>query len=92
MTLSPGIWASALMISSVRPSLKYSCSRSPLMFAKGSTATDGLGAGSPGRASAPAVESRSIASVSACFSSKAFWNRRDGSLARQRFTTGERGE
>jgi len=34
--------ASAVMMSSVSPSLKYSCSGSPDMLAKGSTAIDGL--------------------------------------------------
>ena len=41
MTFSPGICASALMISSARPSLKYSFSLSPLRLANGSTAIDG---------------------------------------------------
>ena len=41
MTFRPGTWVSALMISSARPSLKYSFSGSRLMFAKGSTAIDG---------------------------------------------------
>jgi hypothetical protein len=36
------------MISSTMPSAKYSCSGSPLMFANGSTAIDGLsGRGGP---------------------------------------------
>ena len=37
------------MRSSVMPSVKYSCSASPLMFANGNTAIDGLcgGAGDP---------------------------------------------
>ena len=41
VTFSPGRRASMLITSSARPSLKYSCSRSPLMFTKGSTATEG---------------------------------------------------
>ena len=41
MTLSPGIWASALIISSARPSPKYSLSLPGLMSANGSTAIDG---------------------------------------------------
>src|SRR3954453_5969530 len=35
---------SAVMISSTMPSTKYSCSASPLMFWKGSTAIEGLSA------------------------------------------------
>src|SRR5262249_2774753 len=38
----PADFESAVMISSTMPSAKYSCSGSPLMFAKGSTAIDGL--------------------------------------------------
>jgi len=39
---------SAVMISSTMPSAKYSCSGSPLILSKGSTATDGLsGSGGP---------------------------------------------
>src|SRR2546427_6592823 len=41
VTLSPGMWVSALMISSARPSLKYSFSLSALIFANGKTAIDG---------------------------------------------------
>ena len=40
ITFKPGILASRLRISSVRPSEKYSFSGSPLMFTKGSTAVD----------------------------------------------------
>ena len=43
VTFNPGICARALMISSARPSLKYSCSLSPLMLTNGSTAIDGCG-------------------------------------------------
>ena len=42
-TLSPGTCVSAVMMSSVMPSLKYSLSGSALMFANGSTATDASG-------------------------------------------------
>ena len=41
VTFRPGTWASTLMISSARPSLKYSSSGSRLMLANGSTAIDG---------------------------------------------------
>ena len=42
MTKSCGSFDSAVMMSSEMPSAKYSCSASPLMLAKGSTAMDGL--------------------------------------------------
>src|SRR5260370_21281695 len=42
MTNRLGILERAVVKSSVMPSLKYSCSRSPLMFVKGSTAIEGL--------------------------------------------------
>src|SRR6266851_485979 len=42
MTNRPGKRESAVIMSSVMPSLKYSWSRSPLMLAKGSTAIEGL--------------------------------------------------
>src|ERR1700738_4077180 len=42
MTKSQRMRESAVMISSTMPSAKYSCSGSPLMLAKGSTAIDGL--------------------------------------------------
>ena len=42
ITFSPSTFASRLMISSARPSLKYSCSLSALRFANGRTAMDGL--------------------------------------------------
>ena len=41
ITLSPGIRVSSLMISSARPSLKYSFSLSALKLANGRTAIDG---------------------------------------------------
>ncbi|MGC2199463.1 MAG: hypothetical protein WA633_04840 [Stellaceae bacterium] len=50
MTKSQRIRLSAVMISSTIPSAKYSCSGSPLILAKGSTAIDGLsgsGKGAP---------------------------------------------
>src|SRR5712672_3445295 len=47
MTNSQRMRESAVMISSTIPSAKYSCSGSPLMFWKGSTAMEGLsGSGS----------------------------------------------
>jgi len=49
MTNSQRMRDSAVMISSTMPSAKYSCSGSPLILAKGSTAIDGLsGNGSAG--------------------------------------------
>jgi hypothetical protein len=42
VTKSQQMRESAVMISSTMPSAKYSCSGSPLIFAKGSTAIDGL--------------------------------------------------
>ncbi len=42
MTKSWMSFDSAVMMSSEMPSAKYSCSASPLMLAKGSTAIDGL--------------------------------------------------
>ena len=49
MTKSQRMRDSAVMISSTMPSAKYSCSGSPLILAKGSTAIDGLsGSGSAG--------------------------------------------
>ena len=46
---------SAVIISSTMPSAKYSCSGSPLMFAKGSTAIDGLSGSGSGVCSATAA-------------------------------------
>ena len=48
MTKSCGSFDRAVMMSSEIPSAKYSCSASPLMLAKGSTAIDGL-SGNAGR-------------------------------------------
>ena len=49
MTNRSGILESAVVKSSVMPSLKYSWSRSPLMLVKGSTAIEGtLGSGGAG--------------------------------------------
>ena len=45
MTKSCDSFDSAVMMSSEMPSAKYSCSASPLMLAKGSTAIDGLSGG-----------------------------------------------
>jgi hypothetical protein len=42
-TLNPGRFVRALIISSASPSLKYSCSLSPLMLTKGRTAMEGCG-------------------------------------------------
>ncbi len=42
MTETSRKWASAVMMSSVMPSEKYSCSGSPDMFTNGSTAIEGL--------------------------------------------------
>ena len=42
MTNRPEIFDRSVMMSSVMPSAKYSCSGSPLMLLKGSTAIDGL--------------------------------------------------
>src|SRR5712692_2378202 len=42
MTNRSGILERAVVKSSVMPSLKYSCSRSPLMLTKGSTAIEGM--------------------------------------------------
>ena len=56
-TRKSGSWASALMISSAIPSLKYSFSGSVLMFANGNTAMD-FGA------SVPHVEAAVVASES----------------------------
>jgi len=50
MTKSQRMRESAVMISSTMPSAKYSCSGSPLILAKGSTAIEGL-SGSEGFAS-----------------------------------------
>ena len=41
ITKSPETFDRSVMMSSVMPSLKYSCSGSPLMLVKGSTAMDG---------------------------------------------------
>src|SRR5262249_58499339 len=42
MTNSPESLERSVMMSSVMPSLKYSCSASPLIFTKGSTAIEGV--------------------------------------------------
>src|SRR5881396_1795272 len=47
MTKSQRMRDSAVMISSTMPSPKYSCSGSPLILAKGSTAIDGLSGNGP---------------------------------------------
>src|ERR1035437_4238947 len=44
-TFNPGTWASIFIISSLIPSLKYSCSGSLLILAKGKTAIDSNGSG-----------------------------------------------
>ena len=51
MTKNAEMRDSAVMMSSTRPSTKYSCSGSPLMFWNGITATEGLS----GNASAAGV-------------------------------------
>jgi hypothetical protein len=63
------------MISSARPSPKYSFSRSALRLANGSTAIDGATSALPG-----------VRCCRACLTSAIVWNRRSGSLARQRLT------
>src|SRR5215831_10113770 len=55
MTNSQRMRLSAVMISSTMPSAKYSCSGSPLILAKGSTAIDGL-SGSGGAVVADPVD------------------------------------
>ena len=56
MTKSCESFDSAVMMSSEMPSAKYSCSASPLMLAKGSTAIDGLsGSGGTGFSGLPAA-------------------------------------
>src|SRR5439155_11841712 len=59
MTKSQRIRESAVMISSTMPSAKYSCSGSPLILAKGSTAIDGL-SGSGGGSAAPTRALRAL--------------------------------
>jgi hypothetical protein len=59
MTNSQRIRDRAVMISSTMPSAKYSCSGSPLILAKGSTAIEGLS----GRARGGAVSSGAISGV-----------------------------
>src|SRR5687767_14211777 len=75
ITFRPSTCASALMISSARPSPKYSFSRSALRLANGSTAIDAV-------ASAVAT----VRWCRACLTSAIVWNRLSGSLARQRLT------
>jgi hypothetical protein len=57
MTKSQGNREIAVMISSTTPSTKYSCSGSPLILAKGSTAIDGF-SGNGSVALAPGTGSR----------------------------------
>src|SRR6266851_4075906 len=64
MTKSQRMRESAVMISSTMPSAKYSCSGSPLILAKGSTAIDGLsGSGSAGGSAAPTRALRALPST-----------------------------
>ena len=84
-TRSDSIPASALMISSVMPSLKYSASGPALMFRNGSTAIE-VSALSPSRAEPVAGErgpegSRSAA-CSANAKSRADWKRSSGLFSR----------
>ena len=67
ITKSCRTFESAVMISSVNPSLKYSCFGSSLIFSKGNTAIEGLsGNGSAGVSGSPAFLSESlIRSISA---------------------------
>src|SRR5216683_1332359 len=65
MTKSQRMRERAVMISSTMPSAKYSCSGSPLMLAKGSTAIDGLSGsdsagGSAARTRAPPGQARGL--------------------------------
>src|SRR5882672_9958776 len=63
MTKSQRMRESAVMISSTMPSAKYSCSGSPLILAKGSTAIDGLsGSGSARVSAAPTRAPRALPS------------------------------
>src|SRR3954469_16890984 len=52
MTDSAEIFDRSVMMSSLMPSLKYSCSASPLMLTKGRTQTDSLRDGADGAAAA----------------------------------------
>jgi len=45
MTNSPGVLDTSVMMSSVMPSAKYSCSGSPDMLVNGSTASEGFSGG-----------------------------------------------
>ena len=54
MTNRPRIFDRLVVSSSTSPSAKYSCSGSPLMLVKGSTATDGLFGRASGLASGAA--------------------------------------
>jgi hypothetical protein len=56
MTKSHRMRESAVMISSTIPSAKYSCSGSPLILAKGSTAIEGLSGSGSTRAPSIGVE------------------------------------
>ncbi len=58
MTKRPGSRDSVVMMFSVSPSLKYSCSGSPLMLSKGSTAMDGLSGSGKAMRSTDAGSSR----------------------------------
>ncbi|HJQ55302.1 MAG TPA: hypothetical protein VJ890_00260, partial [Vineibacter sp.] len=74
ITNSRGLFDNAVMISSTMPSLKYSCSGSPLMLLNGSTAIDGrfgkLSAASDGAGGiAAAAPGATLAGQSAAFHS-----------------------
>ena len=83
-TRSASTFVSAWMISSLRPSLRYSLSFSWLRFRNGSTAIDGppSGARAAGGA-ATARDTADAAASSAKTTSRADWNRRAGSFSRQ---------
>ena len=74
---------SALMISSVMPSLKYSASLSALMLRNGSTAIEVSAGPDPEIAGAPGAEDSTWRASSAKAKSRAFWNRSPGSFSRQ---------
>src|SRR6266446_6152293 len=76
---------SAAMISSTMPSTKYSCSGSPLIFANGSTAIDGLsGSARAGALPSPACAGLSGENLSEGFPAKFGSNDADFTLSPRR--------
>jgi len=77
--------ASSEISASVMPSAKYSCAGSCETLSSGSTASERMASGSPGRACAP-LSPACFSRRSSLHRSSAVWNRTRGAFSRQRPT------